>query len=68
MTSFGGESETIDHLSHFTRTIIDIKDLDNILKKGCNHGLCGSHNLGNTCYMNSSIACLSNCIELTTFF
>ena len=68
MTSFGGESETIDHLSHFMRTILDIKDLNNILKKGCNHGLCGSCNLGNTCYMNSSIACLSHCIELTTFF
>ena len=58
----------IDHTSPFTRTIIDIKDLNNIIKEGCNHGICGSCNLGNTCYMNSSIACLSNCTELTTYF
>ena len=53
----------INHISLFTRTIIDIKELENILKKGCNHGVCGGVNLGNTCFMNSSIACLSNCTE-----
>ena len=58
----------IEHKSPFTRTIIDMKDLNNIIKEGCNHGICGSCNLGNTCYMNSSIACLSNCTELTTYF
>ena len=68
MSIIEGESEKIEHLSHFTRTIIDIKELNNILQKGCNHGLCGSFNLGNTCFMNSSIACLSNCTELTTYF
>ena len=47
---------------------IDINKLKTILPSNCNHGLCGSVNLGNTCYMNSSIACLSNCTELTTFF
>ena len=47
---------------------IDINKLENILPENCNHGLCGSQNLGNTCFMNSSIACLSNCTELTTFF
>ena len=47
---------------------IDVKVLENILPKNSNHGLCGSENLGNTCFMNSSIACLSNCTELTTFF
>ena len=51
-----------------TRRIIDINDLKKVLKKGANHGLCGGHNLGNTCFMNSSIACLSNCTELTTYF
>ena len=50
------------------RNKIDIKELENILPEKCNHGVCGSKNLGNTCYMNSSIACLSNCTELTTFF
>ena len=47
---------------------IDITQLKSILSPNNNHGLCGSDNLGNTCYMNSSIACLSNCLELTTFF
>jgi hypothetical protein len=47
---------------------IDITQLKTILNPNNNHGLCGSINLGNTCYMNSSIACLSNCTELTTFF
>ena len=52
----------------FLRRTIDINDLSKVLKKGANHGLCGGHNLGNTCFMNSSIACLSNCTELTTYF
>ena len=63
-----GDTPNLENKSSFTRTIIDIHELDNILKKGANHGVCGSHNLGNTCFMNSSIACLSNCTELTTYF
>ena len=58
----------ICHVSPFTRTIIDIHDLDSLLTKNVNHGVCGGHNLGNTCFMNSSIACLSNCTELTAYF
>ena len=68
MTTSDGENKEINHKSYFTRTIIDIKELEKILKKGTNHGVCGGHNLGNTCFMNSSIACLSNCTELTTYF
>ena len=60
------QASEICHVSPFTRTIIDIHDLDPYLTK--NHGVCGGHNLGNTCFMNSSIACLSNCSELTAYF
>ena len=56
------------HYSIHTRRIINTSDLNKLLKENSSHGLCGSHNLGNTCFMNSSIACLSNCIELTTYF
>ena len=59
-------SSEICHVSPFTRRIIELHDLDSFLSK--NHGVCGGHNLGNTCYMNSSIACLSNCSELTAYF
>ena len=65
--STSGEPEKED-ISFFIKTKIDIKELDKILEKGGNHGICGSCNLGNTCFMNSSIACLSNCTELTTYF
>ena len=56
------------HTSPFSRRIYDENDLINILNPRANHGLCGSQNLGNTCFMNSSIACISNCIELTYYF
>ena len=53
------------NLPFHSKIIIKSEDLIKILPQGCNHGLCGGRNLGNTCYMNSSIACLSNCYELT---
>ena len=61
-------NEKEEYQKIFKRRIIDISELDKVLKKGSNHGVCGGRNLGNTCFMNSSIACLSNCTELTTYF
>ena len=58
----------IIHQSPFSRQIYTKNDLIKILKPGTNHGICGSKNLGNTCFMNSSIACISNCYELTYYF
>ena len=56
------------HESQFTRRIINLENFKNRLNFNLNHGVCGSVNLGNTCFMNSSIACLSNCSELTSYF
>ena len=55
-------------LSIYTRRTFDISLLKNYLNADSSSGICGSVNLGNTCFMNSSIACISNCTELTYFF
>ena len=55
-------------LSLYTRRVIDTSKIYEVLKENSSHGVCGGRNLGNTCFMNSSIACLSNCTELTYYF
>ena len=55
-------------LSIYTRRVIDISSISKYLTEDSSHGLCGGKNLGNTCFMNSSIACISNCTELTYYF
>ena len=54
--------------SLYTRRVININNIRCYLQENSTHGLCGNYNLGNTCFMNSSIACLSNCLELTVYF
>ena len=55
-------------LSMYTRRVMDISKIDEYLNPNSSRGQIGGRNLGNPCFMNSSIACLSNCTELTYYF
>ena len=54
--------------SIYTRRVMNVSKIGDYLNKNSAKGQCGSYNLGNTCFMNSSIACISNCTELTYYF
>ena len=55
-------------LSMYTRRVMDVSKINDYLNPSSSKGQVGGRNLGNTCFMNSSIACLSNCTELTYYF
>ena len=55
-------------LSMYTRRVMDTSKMDNFFSKNSSQGTMGGKNLGNTCFINSAIACLSNCTELTYYF
>ena len=55
-------------ISMYTRRVMDISKIDEYLDDNSSRGQIGGYNLGNTCFMNSSIACISNCTELTYYF
>ena len=55
-------------LSIYTRRVMNVSKIKKYLNENSSKGVVGGRNLGNTCFMNSSIACISNCTELTYYF
>jgi uncharacterized UBP type Zn finger protein len=54
--------------SFYSQRHLDMESLKGIITRDSNHGLTGMKNLGNTCYINTAVQCLSHTIELVFFY